>query len=670
MKKNSFFFILTCTFLLLCTPLCHGQSRNGYQDCQKLYDFLQKNNCNPQIHPLIPNTSADFPFNITVDFYQDELFEPEDPEKEYIDTLIILFAIQDIQEHYDFLKQTIKSVNNYSKKGNVRLAFTYGENSGYTSRNLIAGTPLFAEECADSLNLACICVKLDGTKNTIIPGSGGDCAPAWLIQLITDSLFDNNLFYTLRGGILNSLYRLNFLKSDRQTGTFLQFEIPACGLELVSPDKSEETMKKLAECIGKLAYNFDPDSTVEWDRHSRPFIFFNRTIFLSEKFSIILFISVAALSLFIICEFSFLRFFNLRSLSRHVMKKCYQIPAYAVLTSVSFFLGQYIAFGLNRLFGIDIYSQYAIKVFFAFLIISVSFLLFNRLKLIQTVNVYSYFIVVTGLFNIFLYSAVDLSLFYLFAAEYLIINLTQGIKRTFSLVIVFLLYAVPFLSYFIQLVLYADSMSLARMLICPMWLNIAFSFAFLPFEFLWFRILIRLNYIWQKIDSEKKGNIRQNLIAIGSAVFVFAVILAVITAVIPDQYKKKPPMIPETTRINASDEIKISSSSQLFLGDSIRTFSVEIPEPAENLTIEVHGNESNPVLYSDELFYYDGEKNSSVFMVPAWCPPKMTFSYIEDNTQDSWIKVYKTERKNGSISITENEIFLSATAEEAKNEIY
>lgn len=662
MKKNSFFFILTCTFLLLCTSVCHGQIRNGYQDCKTLFDFLHKNNCNPEIHPLIPNTSADFPFNITIDFYPDEIFEPEDPEKEYIDTLIFLFTIQDVQEHYDFLKQTIRSVNNYSKKGNIRFAFTYGDASGYGSRNLIAGTQAFAEECSDLQNIASICVKLSGTKNTIIPGSGGDCTPAWLIKLITDSLYDSNLFYILRGGILNSLYRLNFLKSDRQTGTFLRYGIPSCGLELVPPDKSDETLKKISECIGKISYNFEPEYTTEWDRHSRPFVFFNRTIFLSEKFSIILFISVACLSLFIICQFSFLRLFNLKGLSRHVIRKCYQIPVSAILTSIAFFLGQYFAYGMNKLFGIDIYSQYAIKVFFAFLIISIAFIVFYRYRIIHSANVYSYLIVVTGLLNIFLYSAIDLSLFYLFAFEYLIINLTQGVKRTFSLAVVFILYAVPFISYFLQLVFYADSMNLSRMLICPMWLNIAFSFAFLPFEFLWFRILLRLNYIWQKFDTKKKINIKQNLLAIGGAVLLFAVILAIITAVIPDQYKKKDSRISEITKINAHDEIKIETSSQIFLGDSIRTFSVELSEPAENLTIEVYGDKSNPVLYSDELFFYDNEKNCSIFRVPAWCPPKMTFRYIEDNTQDSWIKIFKTVKKENTIEIFENTREIPATA--------
>lgn len=663
MKKNNFFFILFALLLAFLGNFSYSEQKKGWLECNNLLIFLQSHGYSAEKLPILNNSSAEFPFNIKLDFF------PEDSSKkneisdanDEIDTLVLLFSVEEIEQNYNFLLQMLDSFKNFSRKGKIELLFTYGDKIAFGSENLISGTEIFADAIEDSENYAVISVKLGRNQNTILPGGGGDCSPAWIIQLISGSFHENNMFYRLKGGILNTLHRLNILKADSQTEIFMRKGIPACGVELTAPTKNEEYNAKTANFIATLAYNFDPENTLEWDRHSRPFVFFNYTVLLSEKFTVVLFILVSAISLFFLCEFYFIHLLQRRLFSRRILKKWYLLVICLFFTVISFLAGQYIAFFVQKNLKTSIITAYAIKIIFSFLAISFSYLLFFKIARNSGFKIFSVLINITGILNIFLFSALDLSLFYLFAFEYFFIVITQKFKKMPLLIASFFLIAVPFLPYLIEFLSCATEDSLKKILIASPLLNTIFACAFIPFELIWFKILARLNFVWKSVDSGKKTFIKQNIIAISSAFLIFAVILILSTALMPDEYKRTEKKLPAAQKIENSEKIQISYFDQDFFGDTIRTFSVKLETQEENISIKIKGKDGNPVLYSDETYIYDVSEKASVFRIPVWPPQEMIFSYIADTFQESEIIVAETVRsENDKFTIFWNSIKIPA----------
>ena len=659
MKKNSFFFIIFSFFLAFFCSFSYSEQKKGWTECNNLLIFLQAHDYFAEKIPILNNNSAEFPFNVKLDFFpensksKNEILSTTDE----IDTLVLLFSIEEIGQNYDFLLKMLESIKNFSRKGKIELLFTYGDKIAFGTENLISGTEIFAGEIEDSENHAVICVKLDKSQNTILPGGGGDCSPAWIIQLISGSFHENNIFYRLKGGILNTLYRLNILKADRQTEIFMQKGIPACGLELAAPTKNEEYNARSANFLATLAYNFDPENTLEWDRHSRPFIFFNYTILLSEKFTVVLFIFVSAVSLFFLCEFYFIHLLQRKLFSRKILKKWYLLVICLIFTVISFLVGQYVALFVQKILGTSILIAYAVKIIFSFLAISFSYLLFFKLTRNSGFKIFSLLINIIGILNIFLFSALDLSLFYLFAFEYFFIVITQKFKKLPLLIISFFLISIPFLPYIIEFLSCATENSLNRILMATPLLNTIFACAFIPFELVWFKILARLNFVWKSVDNGKKTFIKQNFLAISSAFLIFGVILILTTALMPDEYKRSEKKRPEAQEINNSEKIKISYFDQDFFGDTIRTFTVQLESQEENVSITVKGKDGNPVLYSDENYNYNVSEKVSTFRIPVWPPQEMTFSYIADTLQESEIIVTETIRsQEDKIEIFRNSI--------------
>lgn len=659
MKKNSFFFILLTFFLVFFNSFSYSEQKKGWNECNNLLLFLQSHDYPAEQIPILNNTSAEFPFNIKVDFFPENSAEKQEisDARDEIDTLVLLFSIEQVQQNYNFLLKTLDSIRNFSRKGKIEFIFTYGDKFAAGTENLISGTEIFAEKIEDSENYAVICIKLGRTQNTILPGGGGDCSPAWMIQLVSGSFHENNLFYHLKGGILSTLHRLDILKADRQTGIFLHKGIPACGIELAAPAKNEEYNIRIANFLATLAYNFDPENTLEWDRHSRPFVFFNYTVLLSEKFTVVLFILVSAVSLFFLCEFYFIHLLQKKLFSRKILRKWYLLLICLIFTVIAFLAGQYVALLAQKILKVSVLSAYAVKIIFSFLAISFSYLLFFKLTRNSGFQIFSILINITGIFNIFLFSALDLSLFYLFAFEYFFIVVTLKFKKLPSLIASFFLIAVPFFPYLFEFLTCATGSSLDMILMASPVLNTIFACAFIPFELVWFKILARLNFIWNSVDNKRKTFIKQNFIAIASAFFIFAVILILTTALIPDKYKRTEKKLPEHEKIENSEKIKISYYDQDFFGDTIRTFSVKLENQEENVSVKVKGKDGNPVLYSDETYRYIVSEKASVFRLPAWPPQEMTFSYIADTLQDSEIIVSETFRSgDDKFTVLENSL--------------
>lgn len=637
MKKNSFFFLL---FLILVSLLsafnAYGQNSYGYERCSSLVSLLNRYDYYPIEQPLLENSSADFPFNIILFFPGDNYENHESPDA--VTKLILNFSVQDALDHFLFLKDILDTIKTSRRGADILVAFTYGDAQTVKNPFILSGIQIYTENL-ESENTCAIPISFTNKTNTIIPGSGGDCSPAWLIHLITDSFFSNNLRYIIRGGIFSSLYRINFIQGDYRTGMFMLSDIPACGIELMIQEQNTDYQKRVLNFFSRLLSSFDPETTLEWDRHSRPVQLFNRTFLLNESFTIRLFIITSIFSLFFICQFSFIVRFTKRNIRKSVIRLWPLIPICVILTAVAFFIEQSITFWVSKIISIEPVTATFFKLCAGFIIISFVFFAFIRIKGIYSTTVYSYLMTVTSLFNIFLFSAIDISLFYLFFIEYILINLSRPLRKTAFLIGFFIILSLPFFPYLYQLFKFAAPMALNRMMFLPFWADLIFACGFLPFEFTWLRILSRLNKKWRLSSKKKQAFIKQNLIVIGTAIVIFIITLTVIIAFIPEEYKVKRKR-PEISTIPAAEsQIKITSKDEDFYGDTIRTINISLAEKSELVSVSIKGKNSMPVLYSDEVMLSYPQLKTDYFRIPAWPPLNMSFSYIADDYDDSEVVV-------------------------------
>lgn len=637
MKKNIFFTLLFLISVSLLTSFnCFSLENYGYECSSSLMTLLDRYEFYPVKQEILDNSSADFPFNILINFSADS---PEtDINEEAVKTLILNFSIQESLLHFNFIKDVLNTIKSSRRSADIIVVFSYGDNKSSRNPFILSGIEIYAENL-ESSGICAIPINLSGTANTVIPGSGGDCSPSWLIQLITDSFFTNGLFYAIRGGILSSLYRINFLQNDYRTAVFLMHGIPSCGINLYIQEQNTDYQKRIINFFSKLCSSFDPSLTLEWDRHSRPVQFFNRTFFLSEHFTVIIFIISSVFSLFFICQFSFLIKFTKTNIRKSVIRLWPLIPLCVFLTAVAFYLEQSITFIVSKIISIEPVSACFFKLSAGFIIISFVFFAFIRIKGIYSTTVYSYLMTVASIFNIFLFSAIDISLFYPFFIEYLIINLSRPIRKTAFLILFFVVLSIPFCPYIFQLFKYADPFALNRMLYIPFWADIIFAFGFLPFELIWLRILSRFNKKWRLSSRKKQAFMKQNLIAIGSAIGIFVLTLIIIIAFIPEEYKVKRSR-PDYNEIHATEaQIKIDYEDVDFYEDTIRKISINLAEKAELVSICVKGKNSIPILYSDEITFSQPQNKTEYFRIPSWPPLNMTFTYIPEDYDDSEIIV-------------------------------
>ena len=390
MKKNSFFFI----FLILFTCFSSysneaAQELSGYEMCRELFAFLSEQNAVPIETPLLSADGNNFPFNITVEFKADEaqnrteLYKQQDFRTDFI----ISFTVEEALRHKEYISAITKAISEVHKKCTVRIAFTYGDYSRLQIPDKITGTEVLLESIMNKNRTSALCIKFTKGKNAIIPGGDGNTTPSWLTELAANAFYSQGIFYELKGGIISSLYRINFLQNDEKTSRFLKAEIPAAGIEL-NPEKisAEETASFLSEIVS----SYNPADTMEWDSHTNQIVIGNKIIWIREKITTILFLAVTFASLLALSELSFLRKRSRNNITKDVMHLWHLIPLTVLATTLSFIIGQELSSLLYKWFFIDSFTKIAVKLFSGFLLTSLYFLLIIRVQGILVSNAYAF----------------------------------------------------------------------------------------------------------------------------------------------------------------------------------------------------------------------------------------------------------------------------------------
>jgi len=252
---------------------------------------------------------------------------------------------------------------------------------------------------------------------------------------------------------------------------------------------------------------------------------------------------------------------------------------------------------------------------------------------------YSYLLHISAVINIFLFSAIDITLFYVFAAEYLIVYASRHARRTRVLSCVFAALLIPFIPYAVQIAKYFDFAYSPHLLRDEFGINLLIASAVLPLEFVWLKIFIRFNKKLHQAEAAKKTFGGKSIAAALFVPFVLlALLLAAHSAIFRQFEKSKAAHDVKIIAKGSGEKVSVSYSDFDYFGEVSRTIHIRLDGSPESCALVVEGEDGNPVLYSDNSYIPEKKSRTDRFLLPAYPPANMTFSYIADPEKKSVIR--------------------------------
>jgi hypothetical protein len=645
------------------------QQPHGLSLCQNVENILISDGFTPVKSDLVQNGSNSFPYNVEV--HIPASIKKNSSSGEVRNTLVIAMTMEDAWNFRNYTDTVLKSVKQTQRDYNLLFLFSYGDIQPDTNGGSLYGTDIFAGNIDPPDDCSAVCISFSQEKTVvIIPGGGGDMTPSWLIKRLTDACTAHGIPYHLRGGSLGSLYRLGVLKTDRRTAVFLQKGIPCAGLSL--PENTDSGT--YAQCTADFLSSYSCNGTDSWDRHYIAFHAGNSFLWASEQFIVVCFILVSFISLFFLSELSFLRSRRRHEIRHDVFRLWYVLPLTIILSAVSFQISQPLVQILHRFLKTGILFQFIVKVVIVFIIVTFLYHFIVRMQGVLEERAYAYLLTVVSVINIFIFSAVDISLFFPFTAEYIIIYLFRPFKKTNILAVSLILMTLPYGPYIGEIINYADPSVFRNAVYSSFTGNILLSFGFLPFFIQWLRIIARLNERWNFYNLSANSRRIRNAVSFtaGTAAVIIILFAGVrfISAYFDLKHKNQQEHVVRTIRAD-DDILAFSAKDRTFFDDTTRTISVNLGIEAESCIISVEGVSSNSVVYSDNEYVSDKAKQTDTFLVPVWPPVKMSVSYVADTSVASVITVtaYYPGGDESSSTMRTCKIIIPASKKQTENKI-
>ncbi len=652
---------------LLCLATCFSfnavlfANPSGFEKCARIFNELEKSGANPSVQNLVFNESNNFPHNIIVTFPSnaDKKTKGRKTYNNELAELYMALRVEDFHERPEAVHDLARKISGAKRDYKVTLAFTYGDEFSESDEARVTGTEFFVSSLTDTKSQAAVSLRLS-ERNAIIPGGSGSASPSYLVKSAAAAFSSNSLSYRLDAGLVNFLYRSDFLKTDRRADFFFKADLPCVCVEFSS---EKENLLHLGDFALSLINEIKAEDNVHADRHANFIAPGGKFMHTSEKLTVVLFLVFVFSSFFALCELSFINRASREKLSSDVLRLWYLIPLTVAVTVAALFISELAAILAGKLFSPGVYLLIAVKMATAFLLSSLSVFAFLKSRGVLMSRAYSYLLTVCAIFNLVSFMAIDISLFYLFALEYALIYLTRPERRAFTLSASFFVLLAPFVPYSIQVIKFARPESLEMMVKGGIGMNTVMALLILPFEVMLLRIIGKLNENWKKASKKTKSFWLQNILWITGSFAICLAIVSVADLLIPEKYKRPLTVEKKTTTFTDSTFIRLSVEDIKYFGETTRILSVRTESPCESLEVFVFSERENPILHSDNDYVSDRQNATDRFRLPVNPPEEMTFRYIANQGISSTVVARATfTERNGEDgerrSIHEKRLFI------------
>lgn len=479
--NRKLFTVLFVAFFL--PTLIQAQSSKGIVLSNNLFTSFESANMSPQKQEIINGGEGQFPYSILVSANSSST----SPSNEY--TLTIAIPQEMAFRIIDSLIPLIQQLKDSVLPVNVLFLLQADEFSRlpkeYTD-NIPYGTKAFLDKTSE--NMAAVILMPHGKTQkdevSLVFGAEGRITPQWLLKQSPINLSYSSLL----------TYRLNLNPTDNRLSAFFEQGIPCFGIQFDS--SSSQQVKTVCEGIKNLALNFSTENKETENNSNFIFLSFlnSKTIWISERTLLIIYLLIATFVLFVASGFSLFKK-NSLSKQRDFLKIWYLIPITILVSSVSLYLGQLIALGISNHIQLSPFFILSIKTFFSFLVVSLLFAVLVHFDIPMSQVVYGYLLSLISIMNIFVFTMIDIILLSMFLLEYLIIYITRISRRTIPLFISTLLMLLPFIPYIVNIWQNAAPEKITPLIVGNFGKNILYACIIVPFQIMWLRILIRLNVL-------------------------------------------------------------------------------------------------------------------------------------------------------------------------------
>ena len=622
---------------------------------KEIDSILSKNKFLPIQQELTETGQDDFAYNLLLEFPAN--FESDLESTNARNKVIFCFTQEDFYSHQSEIFAFLNFLKELKRAWSSEILFSALDKPEFYSENSIKGTEIFASSIDDSDSCCALTINFNSSiKTAIYTGSKNHTSPLWLTKRISDAFFFARKTFSFED-VLSAIYRLGIVKGQERLSFFFKNNIPAIELNFSSPED--------ISVLEKFSENYTSEGTEEWDMH---YIYINRgnffrAFFINERAIIISCLSVGILTILILCAFSFIGEHGERH-KYEFIKSSYMIPFTIGLSFLSLYLGQNFVSLLSNCFSMNPIIQYGIKIVFSMVFISILFTIQGIFKISVTAFIYGYLLLVVAILNIFLFSTRDLTLFVIFATEYVIIYISRNSKRLFSSIIYFILMIFPFLPYGFIIIKSAEETELSKTVFCTTGGNLLLSFAIFPFQITWLRMLVFMN-----VQAGIKGYTIKRMIlnAIFSTVailsFIFAIIFGISHFVYKPEFRKSKKI---ETKIFREELFTLSArySKNTFSGMNTNHIRIISDKDALRYEVTLYGRDTARPIY-DSIYRYTiqtGENGEDFykFVIPDYPPKEITIDYACDVSAKSRIEIsafYKTNEK-GTFRIEKRELLV------------
>jgi hypothetical protein len=627
--KKFFLKLIFLTFLTFCTFSQDDISSylRGAQLTNYVEHTLKKNKFNPLKTELVHTGNDIFASNLTLDFTGSTYSYSTDIDDQKKSLIVIDIKQEDFFRKTDAIIDLIKFVRDSKFEFSVEFVFTAMDEASrvpFRKNFQQNGTSVFASSMIDTDNTVALILSFDNSYNEsrIYTAGFKNSSPMWLTKRIVESFNEEKIAYVSPQKFL-SIYRAGLLSGNQNMTSFFINSMPCISIVL-----SDDTH---TAAVKNFLTHYSVDGTDKEDIH---YTFFQpkflKPLWISERINIIALEIFGVLSILILCSFSFIGKSRIKY-KKAFSKFWYIIPLTILVSLISLYAGQLFCRYIPVVHRANPIIQFVLKIIVSTIFVTIFFTFQSHFSKEGSEFIYGYNLTLIAVANVFIFCAADITLFWMFVFEYLVIYFSRNLIKIHGLVISIVLMITPFLPYLAVIAANSSTMDLYFIIYSSFFRNFMLAMALFPFQIMWLRVLARIRYYQQhktrQTISLKKmlsfGFISAGIIA--ALVIIFGVLMTTFF------YNK-------THTTNISQKIIDTTPSRLSVtqeqgpeGDkSSRIIKIKSNHEADRYIVTVLSPTSVPVL--DSTYEYKVRDNTTQveFIIPDYPPQEISIGYSTD----------------------------------------
>lgn len=662
MKHKASILILTLFFL---SHLCFGNTPTsvpkGVELCREVENLCRQAGIPTLQSHLVTSISqfqSDFPFNIEADFPATGS-ENEDNPAVFKEKLLLVISQEDFIAKPGLSTNLLHILSAENHNYDIKILISYEENNELTDFQTISGTRDYISKLENLQDYAVLLLSWNTDQTKVVAGSGNLASPAWIARTAYDSINKNKILSSFKSCYISFIYK-HGLFNDENLEAYLKAGLPA--IKVYLSDSLEDN--KVEDFIRDFVFFVEKNDSFSLDSHSIMVSIFHKSIWINEKTITRLIILMIFLTFLLLVGYGFFNE-NLRLQAWRHIKRIWFYPVIIFLISNAVFFSYK---GLVILLGrkgieIPVYSSICFILPMNMIVISYAFLAALKFSPTFKRRTVDFLTLICSSINLILFPLFDITLFPIFAAEFILAWLATIFSKNLSHILILMLFELPFLPFLSQLFTTCDSDILLNALKTNLYIAPALFLLLLPQYLNCFRVFTGLNFYWFDRKSNKMSTDKRNLYVMGLFLILFELM---ITLSFPSSMKKTSDQNKKITLTESPEDfLKADITNSEVFGDYISSISISSTKKLSLCDVRVSGKTSNPVLFSDHDLSMEDSK-TTVFLLPAYPPENLSFSYGTNPSDSADIIITGVYEEKGSYYFKKITMHTEPIAEETE----